>query len=145
MKKNQDPKSRFLILMIFSVLAGSDREGRGPAHRKKVAHREELYHTFKMRYFFCVSDTSNHLIEGSQNKKNARKNQRALHKMRRTTRMVNGKPPKNIGAKTSSFLLRKKFWICDNRTTQLRASLYQNPSLYWGGSPLAIYFRLGKS
>ena len=65
--------------------------------------------------------------------------------MRRTTRMVNGKPPKNIAAKTSSFFLRKKFWVCDNRTTQLRASLYQNPSIDWRGSPLAIYFRLGKS
>ena len=51
-------------------------------------------------------------------------------------------PKKYIPAETSSFFLRKKFWVCDNRTTQLGEKEGRGASTDWGGSPLTVYFPL---
>ena len=67
-----------------------------------------------------------------------RKSSTGSREMRRTTRMVNQKPQKNTGTPGTSFLLRKKFWVCMNRTTELRERLFQTLSVICrGGSGIS--------
>ena len=49
-----------------------------------------------------------------------RKSSTGSREMRRTTRTANQKPLKNTGPPGTTFLLRKKFWVCKNRTMELR-------------------------
>ncbi len=49
--------------------------------------------------------------------------------------MVNQKPLKNTGPPGTSFLLRKKFWVCKNRTTELRERSSQTLSVICRGGP----------
>ena len=69
-----------------------------------------------------------------------RNRQRRLYKMRRTTKMVNGKPPKNIMQTKTTFLLRKRFWVCKNPTTELGDNPPQTASRIRGGPPSPSIF-----